>query len=191
MAEETRPIGTPLTTPEGFVALYRREADLVLRFCARRVLDPETAVDLCAETFAQAFRSRRGFRGSTEVEARAWLLTIARRQVARYLRRGALDRRARDAVGLQTPRLQDGDAEEIEQRAGLAPLRQALAEELSRLGGDQREALRLRVVEDLPYPEVACALGVTEATARARVSRGLRALAAALEPRLLTEGDPR
>jgi RNA polymerase sigma factor (sigma-70 family) len=191
MAEEIRPIGTPLTAPEGFVALYRREADLVLRFCARRVLDPETAVDLCAETFAQAFRSRRGFRGGTEVEARAWLLTIARRQVARYLRKGALDRRARDAVGLQTPRLQDGDAEEIEQRAGLAPLRQALAEELSRLGGDQREALRLRVVEDLPYPEVACALGVTEATARARVSRGLRALAAALEPRLLTEGDPR
>ena len=104
MEEEIRPIGTPLTRPEGFVALYRREADLVLRFCARRVLDPETAVDLCAETFAQAFRSRRGFRGSTEIEARAWLLTIARRQVARYLKKGALDRRARDAVGLQTPR---------------------------------------------------------------------------------------
>jgi RNA polymerase sigma-70 factor, ECF subfamily len=125
MAEEIRPIGTPLTTPEGFVALHRREADLVLRFCARRVLDPETAVDLCAETFAQALRGRQGFRGSTEIEARAWLLTIARRQVARYLKKGALDRRARDAVGLQTPRLQDGDAEEIEQRAGLAPLRQA------------------------------------------------------------------
>jgi RNA polymerase sigma-70 factor (ECF subfamily) len=191
MAEEIRPIGTPLTTPEGFVALYRREADLVLRFCARRVLDPETAVDLCAETFAQALRGRQGFRGSTEIEARAWLLTIARRQVARYLKKGALDRRARDAVGLQTPRLQDDDAEEIEQRAGLAPLRQALAEELSRLGDDQREALRLRVVEELPYPEVAGSLGVTEATARARVSRGLRALAAALELRSLTEGDPR
>jgi RNA polymerase sigma factor (sigma-70 family) len=191
MEEEIRPIGPPLTTPEGFVALYRREADLVLRFCARRVLDPETAVDLCAETFAQAFRSRRGFRGATEIEARAWLLTIARRQVARYLKKGALDRRARDAIGLQTPRLQDGDAEEIEQRAGLAPLRQALAEELSRLGGDEREALRLRVVEDLPYPQVASSLGVTEATARARVSRELRALAAALELRPLTEGDPR
>jgi DNA-directed RNA polymerase specialized sigma24 family protein len=69
-------------------------------------------------------------------------------------------------------------------------LRLALAEELSRLGGGQREALRLRVVEDLPYPEVASSLGVTEATARARVSRGLRALAAALELRSVTEGDP-
>ena len=190
MADEVRRLAAPLTVPEGFVALYHREAELVLRFCARRVLDPETAVDLCAETFAQAFRSRRGFRGATEVEARAWLLTIARRQVARYLKKGVLDRRAREALDMQTPRLQEGEAEEIERRAGLGPLREALAEELSRLGGDQREALRLRVVEDLPYPEVASSLGVTEATARARVSRGLRALAAALELRSLAEGDP-
>ena len=183
------PIAAPLTTPEGFVGLYRREAELVLRFCARRVLDAEVAVDLCAETFAQAFRGRGGFRGRTEVEARAWLLTIARRQVSRYLKKGVLDRRAREAIGLATPQLHEGDAEEIERLAGLAPLRAALAEELSRLGGDQREALRLRVVEDRSYAEVASSLGVTEATARARVSRGLRALAAALELRSLTEGE--
>jgi RNA polymerase sigma factor (sigma-70 family) len=191
MVEEGGPLKPPLKTPEGFVALYRREAELVLRFCARRVLDPETAVDLCAETFAQAFRGRRGFRGTTAAEARAWLLTIARRQVARYLQRGKLDRRAREAIGLQTPRLEPDEAEEIERRAGLAALRHALSEELERLGGDQREALRLRVVEERPYPEVASSLGVSEATARARVSRGLRALAAALEVRAVTEGERR
>ncbi|MBE2319351.1 RNA polymerase sigma factor [Solirubrobacter sp. CPCC 204708] len=183
MPDDTTPLGAPLTTPDGFVALYRREAELVLRFCTRRVLDAETGVDLCAETFAQAFRSRRSFRGATQAEARAWLLTIARRQVARYLKRGALDRRAREALGIVTPVLQEGEAEEIERLAGLAPLRAALAEELARLGGDQREALRLRVVEEQPYPEVARSLGVTEATARARVSRGLRTLAASLELR--------
>jgi RNA polymerase sigma-70 factor, ECF subfamily len=191
MVEDCRLLKTPLTAPEGFVALYRREADLVLRFCARRVLDPETALDLCAETFAQAFRGRGGFRGQTEAEARAWLLTIARRQVARYLKRGQLDRRARDAIGLRTPRLEPGEAEEIERRAGLAELREALSEELERLGGDQREALRLRVVEERPYAEVASSLGVSEATARARVSRGLRALAAALELRAVTQGERR
>jgi RNA polymerase sigma factor (sigma-70 family) len=187
MPEETTPLEAPLTTPEGFVGLYRRESPLVLRFCARRVLDAETAVDLCAETFAQAFRSRRGFRGETEAEARAWLFTIARRQVARYLKKGELDRRARDAIGLRTPELQDAEAEEIERAAGLAPLRAALAEELEKLGSATASALQLRVVEERPYPEVASSLGVTEATARARVSRGLRALAAALEPQSLTE----
>ena len=181
----------PLTTADGFVALYRRESETVLRFCARRVLDGEAAVDLCAETFAEAFRGRRGFRGTTEPEARAWLFTIARRQVARYLKHGVLDRRARDAIGMQTPRLLEGEAEEIERRAGLEPLRAALAGELEQLGRDQREALRLRVVEERPYPEVAVSLGVTEATARARVSRGLRALAASLELLALTEGERR
>jgi len=189
MSDESRPIAMALTVPEGFVALYRREAALVLRFCARQVLEPEAALDLCAETFAQALRSRGGFRGSTEAEARAWLLTIARRQVARYWKKGVLDRRAREAIGLNTPMLQDGDAEEIEREAGLGPLREALNEELARLGVDQREALRLRVVEERSYAEVACSLGVTEATARARVSRGLRALGAALELRSLPEGD--
>src|SRR5439155_3539749 len=99
---------------DDFVELYRREAEMVLMFCARRVLDAEAALDLTAETFAQAFRGRRSFRGSTEPEARAWLLTIARRQIARYFRRGELDRRAVDrfgvhaASGLKSVQYRDG-----------------------------------------------------------------------------------
>src|SRR3954451_21767001 len=131
---------------DDFVDLYRREADMVLLFCARRVLDAEAALDLTAETFAQAFRGRRSFRGTTEVEARAWLLTIARRQVARYLRRGALNRRAIERLGIQIPQLEPGEAEEIEPRASLPQLRVAVAAALEHVGEDQREALRLRVV---------------------------------------------
>lgn len=155
---------------------------MILTFCARRLLDPEAAVDLTAETFAQAYRGRAGFRGTTQVEAHAWLLTIARRQVARYLRRGALARTATARLGILTPALAPDEAEEIERRAGLPALRAELGRELARLNHDQRRALQLRVVEERPYAEVADTLGVTEATARARVSRGLRTLAAALQP---------
>ena len=62
-----------------------------------------------------------------------------------------------------------------------------LAVELAKLTSDQRDALELRVVQELPYHEVARRLGTTEATARARVSRGLRALGAALEPEIVQE----
>src|SRR3954454_14391282 len=96
-------LDAPITDPEGFVDLYRRESPMLLTFCARRVLDAETALDLVAETFAQAFKGRRSFRGQTQVEARAWLLTIARRQIAQYLRKGALDRRLVQKVGLEVP----------------------------------------------------------------------------------------
>jgi hypothetical protein len=44
------------------------------------------------------------------------------------------------------------------------------------LRAQQREALWMHVVEELPYPEVSTALGLSEPAARARVSRGLRAL---------------
>jgi RNA polymerase sigma-70 factor (ECF subfamily) len=83
---------------------------------------------------------------------------------------------------VSVPTLHEDDFGEIERAAGLASLRSTLRTELQRLSSDQRVALQLRVVDELPYPEVAHQLGITEATARARVSRGLRALAAALEP---------
>ena len=105
------------------MALYRRESELVLVFCARRVLDAQVALDLTAETFAQAFKGRRGFRGTTEPEARAWLLTIARRQVARFLERASTDRRLVERVGVQVPHLSVDEIEEVERRAGLQDLR--------------------------------------------------------------------
>jgi RNA polymerase sigma-70 factor (ECF subfamily) len=174
---------------DAFAALYDREARTVLVFIARRTLDPEVALDLTAETFAQAFRGRRRFRGTTEMEERAYLFTIAKRQIALYLRRGTVERRALEALGAQMPVAHEDDLREVEEAAGLDGLRSALGDELARLSADQRAALQLRVVEERPYDEVASALGVSEQTARARVSRGLRALAAALEPQLAAGED--
>lgn len=174
---------------DAFAALYDREARTVLVFIARRTLDPEVALDLTAETFAQAFRGRRRFRGTTEMEERAYLFTIAKRQVARYHRRGTVERRALEALGAELPSVHEDDLREIEEAAGLDELRSALGDELARLSADQRAALQLRVVEERPYDEVASALGVSEQTARARVSRGLRALATALEPQLAAGED--
>lgn len=166
---------------DAFAALYRLEADAVLVFHARRTFDAETALDLTAETFAQAWKSRGKLRATTEVERRAWLFTIARRTLGRYLRDGGVERRAMQQLGVEVPVAQDEDLREIEERAGMAELRSALGHELGRLKPDQRRALQLRVVEERPYLEVARVLGVSEPTARARVSRGLRALGRALE----------
>jgi len=44
--------------PVAFVELYRRHAEDVLRYFARRTLDPEAAAELTAETFAEAYASR-------------------------------------------------------------------------------------------------------------------------------------
>jgi RNA polymerase sigma-70 factor (ECF subfamily) len=92
-------------------------------------------------------------------------------------------------MGIRVPVVHHDDLALIEERAGLADLRAALGRELERLSDGQRQALQLRVVEERPYDEVARRLGVSEQTARARVSRGLRALTAALEPHLDTQKE--
>jgi RNA polymerase sigma-70 factor (ECF subfamily) len=161
--------------------LYAEHAERILVFLARRCVDPEVAVDLTAETFAEALTSQHRFRGSTEDEAVGWLFGIARHQLGTYLRRGKAERRAVRKLGIRLPPLEPDDAARIEELADLRGVRELLREHVSLLSARQRDALRLRVIEELPYPEVARRLHVSEATARARVSRGLRQLASSVD----------
>jgi RNA polymerase sigma factor (sigma-70 family) len=164
-----------------FTETYTREIERVLIFLARRTLDVALAADLAAETFALAFRAWPKLQGRTDEEVRAWLFTVARRQVGRYLRSARAEQRAVRRLGIRVPAVHEDDIDLIEQRAGLGALRAEVSAQLLSLNPQQRDALRLRVVEERPYPEVAMALGVSEQAARARVSRGLRALRSVLE----------
>jgi RNA polymerase sigma factor (sigma-70 family) len=166
---------------EDFDEMYGRESEGVLVFFARRTLDAEIALDLTAETFAQAYVGWRRVRGESREERQAWVYTIARRQLAGYLRRGRIERRMVRRLGVELPVAHEDDVQLVEERAGLLELRASLREELGRLSAEQRSALQLRIVEEQPYAEVARHLGITELAARARVSRGLRALGRALE----------
>ena len=168
--------------------LYAEHAERVLVFLARRCMDPEVAVDLTAETFAQALRSQRRFRGSTEEEALAWLFGIARHQLGTYLRRGRAEQKAVQKLGINLPALEPDDVNRIEALADLCAIREALRDQLARLSSEQRDALRLRVIEELSYPEVAERLAVSEEAARARVSRGLRQLASSVDLAVLWKG---
>jgi RNA polymerase sigma factor (sigma-70 family) len=169
----------PLTA-EDIDALYRSHARAMATFFGRRTLDPEAAVDLVAETFAVAIAGRSSCRAAGDDERGAWLFGIARNQLHGWYRRGAIERRALERVGMERPALVDADVERIDELAGLRELRGRVATLLERLPADARTALRLRVVEERSYAEIAGTLGVSEPTVRARVSRALRSLAASL-----------
>jgi RNA polymerase sigma factor (sigma-70 family) len=172
---------------DDFVGFYRAYSQRILRFLARRVYDAQVALDLTSETFAAAYIARNKFRGQTEAEAEAWIFTIARHEFSRYLRRGNAEKKALRRVGIEPPRAEEEELERIEEMAGLNQLRGAVAIELRNLSEGQQQALSLRIVDELPFSEVARRLGTSEQTARARVSRGLRALAQALEQSELAE----
>ena len=52
---------------------------------------------------------------------------------------------------------------------------------MATLSPGTRDAVRLRVVDELPYRDLAQRLGISETAARVRVSRGLSALAGLLD----------
>jgi RNA polymerase sigma factor (sigma-70 family) len=155
-----------------FGALYERHALTVYRWCRRRL--EWAASDLTAETFAQAWLSRDRFRDNHGGSAAPWLLGIARNVLRETIRLDRVETRARERLGLPL----DLDAEDgfaaVEER--LSP-RTALLAALNQLPEHEREALELRVIDDLRYEQVAERLAIRPAAARLRVSRALRRLA--------------
>jgi RNA polymerase sigma factor (sigma-70 family) len=168
--------------PELFADFYAEHYEQVLGFFARSTLDPETAFDLMAETFASAFAALSSFRGTTEEQAMSWMWTIARNQLYRWSDRGVVERRCLEQLGVQLPSVTNAEFERIEQLAALDQIKPEVATALAGLGHDQREAVRLRVLDEQSYDAIARELGVSEQVARARVSRGLRELARVLKP---------
>lgn len=145
---------------DDFAHLYDRHASELLTFLVRRTHDPEAGVDLLAETFAAAFEDRAQFRGAGPDAARAWLYGVARHRLIDFLRRGHVERRALSRLGVERRALTDGEYDRIEDLAASRELRDQLAAQLETLAVDQRDVLRLRIVEESPYAEVAHMLGV-------------------------------
>jgi len=168
--------------PDAFTELYHRHAEDLLRYFARRTLDPEAAAELTAETFAQAFSSRATY-ADRGVNGVAWLYGIARHQLGRFFRSGRVDSASRRRLGMPERELPPEDYERIEDLVDFATVREAIVDALATLSNGQRQALSLRVLDGLAYPEVARRLACSEDNARQRVSRGLRRLAIVLQDR--------
>jgi DNA-directed RNA polymerase specialized sigma24 family protein len=79
--------------PDAFRELYRRYAERIHSYFARRTHDPHAAHDLTAETFAQAWMVRTRFRDEADGSAAPWLFGIARNVLLMSVRRGRLERR--------------------------------------------------------------------------------------------------
>ena len=173
--------------PDAFAAFYDLYAERVLVFFRRRVLDVDFAFDLLSETFATALERRRQFRGTSAEQEQGWLFSIARSALSHYWRDGHVERCALARLGVPAVGLSDPEIARIEELAGPAELATDLAQAMDALPGDQRLAVELRVIEECGYAEVAARLGVSEQTARARVSRGLRALAHQLREPVLED----
>ena len=124
---------------------------------------PQDADDCFQETFLAALRAYPQARDNGD-GLRAWILTIASRK--------AIDA-ARSRSGRAVPSDRLPDAPATEERDDPDP---ALWEAVRALPPMQREAVVQRYVLDLPYTDVARALGVSEEAARANAYEGRKKL---------------
>jgi RNA polymerase sigma factor (sigma-70 family) len=152
-----------------FRALYNRYTERIMGYHLRRCRDEQAALDLTAETFAQAWCARRAFRDEAGGSAGPWLYGIARNVLLQSVRRERVEDGARQRLGMLEHADHPPAAPEESWLNGIDEL-------LDELPADQRNALELRVLEDLPYEGVASRLSITPENARMRVHRALSAL---------------
>jgi RNA polymerase sigma-70 factor (ECF subfamily) len=154
--------------PDAFAELYGRYAQRIHAYFLGRSGDRSAALELTAETFAQAWLVRRRFRDEANGSAAPWLFGIARHLVAQSVRSRRIESRACERLGIRD-RLDEVPATVEPTVAWLEGLDEAFAD----LPAGQRAAVELRVIEGLGYDDVAAGLGTTPAAARVRVARGL------------------
>ena len=171
LTDDTELLQRARADPAAFCEFYDRYSSAIQRLFASEVGDEEAALDLTAETFAQALAGLRRFRGRHANSGRAWIYSIARHLLRRHRERGRIETRARERLGM--PLSYTEDAAAVEERLSASATAPGA---VAGLPAEQRDAVRLRVVEELSYEEVAAQLGCTAGAARTRVSRGLRQL---------------
>jgi len=165
--------------PDALGELYRRHVER-LHSWLRSQVSPQIACELTAETFAQAALSLRRFEDRGAGSASPWLFGIAKNLLHRYYERERVDRRARRRLGMREP-THDLELDRVEERDRAERMTPTLVAALATLPPGQRRALELRVIEELPYDEVASSLSCSEGAARIRVTRALGSLSERLK----------
>ena len=148
------------------VRLYENKVySLALRMCG----NPEDAADAAQEAFLAAWKGLPRFRG--EAGFSTWLYRLTSNAAIDHLRRV---KRQRGEVSLDGggPGLDAvDDAPSPQAQAEETELREAVAEGLSMLSEDHRQALLLRELRGLSYEEIASELRVDLGTVKSRISR--------------------
>jgi RNA polymerase sigma-70 factor (ECF subfamily) len=155
----------------GMEQLWRQLNPLILRYL--RVVVGQAAEDVASETWLQAAREIRRFRGDA-TGFRVWLFRVARNRALTELRSSG--RRREDLVGLEAPgelASRDDPAAEAEERIATERALRLIAA----LPRNQAEVVMLRVVAGLDVSQTADVLSKRPGAVRVAAMRGLRRLA--------------
>lgn len=154
--------------------------------------NPADAEEITQDTFIRAHRALRDFRGDSSLAT--WLyriaLNLSRNRYWYFFRR-----RRQDSISLEMQLGEDsgGAFSDLIAATGHTPAQEAVLQEftglvtdcMARLESRHREILTMRNVLNLPYDEIAGALGINVGTVKSRIARARESLR-----KLLAESAP-
>lgn len=166
----------PEPATQAFDALYQDHVDRIYRYAHRLCGEAESAKDLVQETFLNAYRGLKGFRGEARVST--WLYTIASRACMRMRRKRKGEPEHKLSLDEFIP-TSDGELRLQIPINGLTPeealqnkqLREVLDQAINRLPKKYRITLVLRDMEGLSAKEVGEIMGVNERAVKSRLHR--------------------
>lgn len=144
---------------------FRAHREKIFRFLLRRTRHAERAEDLTQQVFLEAARARPRV-GPGEPELLPWLYTVARRRF--------LDDQERP-IFTQLPDDDEVGTSDDELRYG-REVASAIRVALQRLSPEHRDVLSRRLLEGVPFAELAERYGASEGAVKMRFTRGLRQL---------------
>jgi RNA polymerase sigma-70 factor (ECF subfamily) len=159
-----------------FDRIYRDHVDLIYRYANRLCGETEAAKDLVQDTFLNAYRGFKDFRGDAQIST--WLYTIASRACLR-MRRKKKGEPERELSLEEFVPTSEGEFRLQIPVDGLSPeeafqnkeLRQALDQAIEKLPKKYRMVLVLRDMEGLSAKEVGTVMGLNERAVKSRLHR--------------------
>jgi RNA polymerase sigma-70 factor, ECF subfamily len=154
---------------------YRRH---VYRFLLRKTRDHHEAEELTQRVFVEAAAALRN--ESVRPDSMlSWLYAVAERRFVDDVRRRVVARRGIRLLSVR---------EEAHDLAYSREIATTLRELIAALPKDQRDVVRMKILEGRPFAEIAHQLGATEAACKMRLSRAVSHLKRELEQRGLAPG---
>ena len=184
----------PPHNAQEFDRLYRDHVDLIYRYAHRLCGEVEAAKDLVQETFLNAYRGLKDFRGEAQIST--WLYTIASRACMRMRRKRKGEPERELSLDEFVP-TSEGEFRLQIPIYGLTPeqalqnkeLREALDQAINKLPRKYRMTLVLRDMEGLSAKEVGTIMGLTERAVKSRLHRARLFVRRELSARGMTQED--
>jgi RNA polymerase sigma-70 factor (ECF subfamily) len=166
-----------LSGEPGFEKLVRAYEQMVYRVAFRFLGNPTDASDVAQEVFLRVHKALSKFRGDSALST--WIYTIT----ANLSRNAIRSKKNREKVQVLAPQEKDGDTpfwDRVADKGSVSSSRGlenkemsgAIQEAITQLPPDYREAVILRDLEDMDYPEIAQVLKTSLGTVKSRIARG-------------------